>query len=115
MLRMEFTQKDKEHNMYHWHPLFEKVEDVMTIYGIAVCRVYKSGGIDDYQKEMYLSNFTNFKNQLEFLWNCYNGVYDTVYKNHEPLKNLLDIFTPLDITCYKNLALFKYKSFIALY
>ena len=46
MLRMEFTQKDKEHNMYHWHPLFEKVEDVMTIYGIAVFRVYKSGGID---------------------------------------------------------------------
>ena len=30
------------------------------------------------------------------------------------MKNLLDVFTPLDITCYKNLALFKYKSFIAL-
>ena len=28
MLRMEFTQKDKEHNMYHWHPLFEKVESI---------------------------------------------------------------------------------------
>ena len=114
MLRMEFTQKDKEHNMYHWHPLFEKVESIENAFAIAVYRVYKSGGIDEYQKEMYLSNFTNFKNQLEFLWNCYNGVYDTIYKNHEPLKNLLDVFTPLDITCYKNLALFKYKSFIAL-
>ena len=31
MLRMEFTQKDKEHNMYHWHPLFDKVEDVVNI------------------------------------------------------------------------------------
>ena len=65
MLRMEFTQKDKEHNMYHWHPLFEKVESIENAFAIAVYRVYKSGGIDDYQKEMYLSNFTNFKNQLK--------------------------------------------------
>ena len=49
---MEFTQKDKEHNMYHWHPLFEKVESIENAFAIAVHRVYKSGGIDEYQKEM---------------------------------------------------------------
>ena len=46
MLRMEFTQKDKEHNMYHWHPLFDKGEDVVNIFGFAVHRVHKAAGID---------------------------------------------------------------------
>ena len=84
MLRMEFTQKDKEHNMYHWHPLFEKVEDVMTIYGIAVCRVHKSGGIDDYAREMYLSEAVNFKNQLD-------QVESTVYTGKQSLLEVYEI------------------------
>ena len=116
MRRMEFTQADKEYNEYHWHPLFEYVEDVKCIYDLAVYRAFKSGGIDEYTKHEYLFGVgsTNFSHMLTFLAQCYDGVYDTVYKNHAPLKELLDIFKPLDITCYNNFALFKYKSYIAL-
>lgn len=116
MRRMVLTTFDNEFNSYHWHPLFDYVDRIKTVYGLAVYRAYRNGSIDEFTKDEYLygSGSYDFSHMLEFLNNCYNGIYITCYENHEPLKLLLDIFKPLDVTCYNGLALFKYKSYIAL-
>lgn len=104
-----------EYYQYLWHPLFHYVLDVLNVYYLALYRVYrnKDNGLNEEQYNS-LSSCNDFNIMLEFLTDCYDGKYDTVHKGNVPLKELLDIFKPLQINCCNGLVLFKYSSFITL-
>lgn len=73
---------------YNWHPLYKYVCQVVEL--------FREGAT-------FVSN--NFVEMLSFIEeNCIKS----------EVKELLNIFKPLHITCYNNLALFKYENFIEL-
>lgn len=75
-------------NRYNWHPLYKYVCQVVEIF-----------------REGATFYSTNFEEMLNFI--SENCIYEEV-------KELLDVFKPLHITCYENFALFKYENFIEL-
>lgn len=104
-----------DRNQYYWHPLFQYVVDVLNCYPLAVYRASKNKDNEINESQYnFLSSTKDFNIMLGFLNDCYEGKYKTVYKGHIPLKELLDIFKPLQINCNNGLVLFKYANFIAL-
>lgn len=103
-----------EKSRYYWHPLYQYVEDILNVYTIGlIC----ADLFHDYETDKDKIS-DDFNEILSFCWDLYNGVYfDTsavVYQNHKPLRELLKVFEPLDVTCYNGYWLFKYKKFILL-
>lgn len=96
---------------YLWHPLFGHVLDTMKSYYMILREVFYNQEDKNTQEQCQkLYSVDNFNDILGFLRDCYEGKYTTSYQNHAPLKQLLDIFYPLEINCHQGLALFKYKN-----
>lgn len=104
-----------ERYQYLWHPLFHHVLDTLNCYALVLYRAYsnKDNGITEEQYEI-LRTSKDFNIMLEFLKDCYEGKYETIHKGQSTLKELLDVFKPLQINCNDGLVLFKYANFIAL-
>lgn len=98
-----------------WHPLFNYVLDAINFYKMLLSEVLynkKNKITKEQYQTLYLTN--DFNTILAFLKDCYEGKYETSYNNHILLKQIFEVFIPLDINCYDGMALFKYKNFIEL-
>lgn len=86
---------------YEWHPLTQYVQKVKNKY-------------TEFVNKYNLIFTFDFKEWLQVLSTySFNHLGPNSQENIE-IQNLLKIFEPLDITCFKEFALFKYKNYIEL-
>lgn len=82
----------------NWHPLYKYIKRVKDLF-------YQI--IDE--KDERVIDFRVWLQKINDYYSDENGII-----NDKEIFNLLKIFEPLDITSYKNYALFKYKGYIEL-
>lgn len=95
-------------DIYTWHPLYNYIFEVKMKYKQEVLEQYLNKTIN---YDEYIMN-SIYCNNLNYMLNFFREHKTNDIK--PDIEALLKIFEPLDITCYKGMALLKYKSYIAL-